>query len=126
MKLFKLSQNSSDKNVWAQQKAIEILNSIPSQKLILEAYLFGSAVDGNFTPDSDLDFIVVTESESTIKQLQKEVYSPRFADIAIDWIFKTKESFDQRKNFGGVCYVAFHNGKKLRWPENIVFWLSNP
>ena len=114
MGLLKLSQTSSDKNVWAQQKAIEILGSIPSQNLILEAYLFGSAVDGTFTPDSDLDFIVITENEASIKQLQREVYSPRFADIAIDWIFKTKESFEQRKNFGGVCYVAFHNGKKLR------------
>ena len=33
-------------NQWAQQKAMEVLNSIPSQDLILEAYLFGSAVEG--------------------------------------------------------------------------------
>lgn len=101
-------------NYWAQQKAVEVLNSIPSQDLILEAYLFGSAVDGVFTSDSDLDFIIVANNEADIKQLQKEVYSPRFTDIAIDWIFKTKKSFDERKVFGGVCFVAFQNGKKLR------------
>lgn len=101
-------------NEWAQQKAVQVLNSIPSQNLIVEAYLFGSAVDGVFTSDSDLDFIIVANDEIAIKQLQKEVYSPRFTDIAIDWIFKTKESFEERKNFGGVCFVAFHNGKKLR------------
>ncbi|MEN0057925.1 MAG: nucleotidyltransferase domain-containing protein [Bdellovibrio sp.] len=103
-------------NKWAQQKAVEVLNSIPSQDLILEAYLFGSAVDGNFTDDSDLDFVVVTKDHASIKQLQKEVYTRRFAEfgIAIDWIFKTKESFDERKNFGGVCFVAFRDGKRLR------------
>lgn len=103
-------------NRWAQQKAVEVLNSIPSQDLIWEAYLFGSAVYGNFTEDSDLDFIVVTKDQASIKQLQKEVYTRRFAEfgIAIDWIFKTKESFDERKNFGGVCFVAFRDGMRLR------------
>lgn len=113
MGLLKMIHNP-EMNEWAQQKAVEVLNSIPSQDLILEAYLFGSAVYGNFTSDSDLDFIIVAKDQAAIKQLQKEVYTRRFADIAIDWIFKTKESFDERKNFGGVCFVAFHNGMKLR------------
>ena len=113
MGLLKMKPNP-EMNQWAQKKANEILNSIPSQELILEAYLFGSAADGVFTDDSDLDFIIVTKDEAEIRQLQKEVYSPRFANIAIDWIFKTKLSFDERKNFGGVCYDAFHHGMKLR------------
>lgn len=113
MSLLKLVHDP-EMNRWAQQKAMDVLNSIPSQDLILEAYLFGSAVDGNFTADSDLDFIVVAKDQAAIKQLQKEVYAPRFADIAIDWIFKTKESFDERKNFGGVCFIAFRDGMKLR------------
>lgn len=113
MGLLKMIPNPA-MNQWAQQKSVEVLNSIPSQDLILEAYLFGSSVEGTFTDDSDLDFVIVVKNESDIKQLQKEVYSPRFADIAIDWIFKTKESFDERKDFGGVCFDAFHHGKKLR------------
>lgn len=113
MSLLKMIPNPA-MNEWAQRKALEVLNSIPSQNLILEAYLFGSAVDGNFTTDSDLDFVVVAKDEVSIKQLQKEVYRPRFTDIAVDWIFKTKMSFDERKNFGGVCFVAFHSGKRLR------------
>lgn len=113
MGLLKMIPNPA-MNQWAQQKAVEVLNSIPSQDLILEAYLFGSAVEGVFTDDSDLDFVVVVKDEASIKQLQKEVYAPRFTDIAIDWIFKTKASFDERKDFGGVCFDAFHHGKKLR------------
>jgi predicted nucleotidyltransferase len=113
MGLLKMIHNPA-MNEWAQQKAVEVLKSIPSQDLILEVYLFGSAVYGNFTPDSDLDFVVVVKDQAAIKQLQKEVYSRQFTDVALDWIFKTKESFDERKNFGGVCFVAFHSGKKLR------------
>lgn len=113
MGLLKMISNPA-MNQWAQQKAVEVLNSIPSQKLILEAYLFGSAVDGVFTEDSDLDFVIVAKDQASVSQLQNEVYVLRFADIAIDWIFKTKESFDERKNYGGVCFVAFHSGKRLR------------
>jgi len=65
-------------------------------------------LDGVFPEDSDLDFVVVKD-KNDIRRLQKEVYSPRFADVAIDWIFKTKESFDERKNLGGVCFVAYHS-----------------
>lgn len=113
MGLLKLSQSLPNENKKAQQKAIDILNKIPSKNLIQEAYLFGSAVDGVFTPDSDLDILVVTKDEAAIKLLQQEVYRPRFADIAIDWIFKTQQSFNDRKDFGGVCFVAFHSGMKI-------------
>ncbi len=113
MSLLKLIKDPKS-NQWAQQKAIEIINAIPSQNLISEAYLFGSAVEGTFTPDSDLDFLIVAKDESAIKQLQHEVYRPHFTNIATDWIFKTESSFHERKRFGGVCFVAFYNGMKLR------------
>lgn len=113
MSLLKLVPNPI-MNEWAQQKAVEIFNSIAAKDLIIEAYLFGSAVTGVFTENSDLDFIIVVKNESDIEILKKEVYSPRFSDIAIDWIFKTKESFDERKNLGGVCFVAARDGMRLK------------
>lgn len=113
MGLSKLIANP-DLNQWAQAKAAEVLASIPSQDLILDAYLFGSAVDGNFTSDSDLDLLVVVPDQAAIIKLQKEVYSPRFTDVAIDWILRTQESFETRKLEGGVCFVAAQSGMKLR------------
>lgn len=101
-------------NAWARQKAESILESIPSKDLILEAYLFGSAAYGNFTMESDLDFVIVTESPEASKKIQSEVYAIGFTDIAVDWIFKTKIEFDERKTLGGVCFVAFHDGLRLR------------
>ncbi len=112
MSLLKLSGKKSSPALVT--KARKILQKIPSQNLILEAYLFGSAVDGKFTPDSDLDFLVVVETENEIRSLQKEVYQPRFADIAIDWIFKSRDEFLVRKDLGGVCFEAFHHGKRLK------------
>lgn len=113
MGLSKMTANP-DMNKWAQNKANEVLKSIPSQNLILDVYLFGSSVDGVFTDESDLDFVIIAENNTAIQQLQKEVYAARFSDIAIDWIFKTKASFEERKNIGGVCFDAFHYGMKLR------------
>ncbi len=115
MNLRKLGQVESKENLsWAKEKASQILNSVPSQDLIFEAFLFGSASQGRFSAHSDFDFLIVTQDESSIKQLQKEVYSARFADVAIDWIFKTKEEFQERKSFGGVCFIAFNEGIKIR------------
>jgi predicted nucleotidyltransferase len=113
LSLLKMAPNPKLNN-WAQNKAIEVLKSVPSYDLISEAYLFGSAVDGNFTYDSDLDILIVTKDEASISQIQNEVYKLNFTDIAIDWIFKTKEAFDERKNFGGVTFVAYHSGMKLK------------
>jgi predicted nucleotidyltransferase len=113
MSLLKLVHDP-EMNAWARQKAVDVLNAIPSQDLILEAYLFGSAANGNFTVNSDLDFLVVTKDFAAVRQLRKEVYAPRFSDVAIDWIFKTKESFDERKQIGGVCFIAFREGIRLR------------
>lgn len=43
MSLLKLNRDPQ-KNLWAQEKAMSIIKSISSQNLILEAYLFGSAI----------------------------------------------------------------------------------
>ncbi len=111
MSLAKLAPSRTDIDVL--QKAGQIINSIPSKNLILEAYLFGSSVSGVFTHDSDLDLLVVVAEADQIKLLMSEVYKVGFADIAIDWIFKTASDFAIRKDFGGVCFEAYHHGKKI-------------
>ncbi len=113
MSLLKLSHNNQV-NFDPIEKAQFIINQIPSQNLIAEAYLFGSAVNGKFTVDSDFDFVISCKTAVDIKKLQKEVYSANFSDIAIDWIFKLADEFEVRKNMGGVCFEAFHYGKKMK------------
>lgn len=111
MSLFKLSNTKPSFD--PVQRAKEILGKVPSSHLIKEAYLFGSAVTGGFTEDSDLDIIVTVGNSVDCKTLQTEVYKAGFSDIAIDWIFKVDDEFQSRKDVGGVCFEAFHYGKKL-------------
>lgn len=113
MGLLKMIHNP-EANRWAHAKALEVLDRVHSQQLILEAYLFGSAAYGNFSDNSDLDIVVVAPDVLSVAQLKKEVYRKEFSDVAIDWIFKTKEDFDARKEKGGVCFVAFNDGIRLR------------
>lgn len=106
MSLLKLSKKLVANNEWAQKKATEVVNSIPSVDLVIGAYLFGSSVNGVFTPDSDLDNLIVASDFDAIMKLQKEVYTARFADIAIDWIFKTQSYFETQKIL--VVFVLKH------------------
>ena len=105
MSLLKLSQPKL--NFSPQKKAAEVLHSIPSRHLILSGYLFGSAVSGSFTADSDLDFLLVLKNKSDLNIIKKEVYQPRFTDIAVDWILKLESDFDQRKDLGEFASKLF-------------------
>jgi len=35
------------------------------------------------------------------------------ADIPIDLVFVTADRFDQQKDIGGVCFIAYHEGIEL-------------
>lgn len=115
MSLAKLiMKHSNHLQTQGQAEAKRLIETLSKDGLVVEAYLFGSAVHGPFTEDSDLDILVVTHDDSSIKSLQKLVYGPRFSTFAVDWIFKTKPSFDERKDLGGVCFIATREGIKLK------------
>lgn len=103
-------QNSKDFSLAESKRLIEILSQSVS---ISEAYLFGSGSTGMVTPDSDLDILVVLELTDEIKKAQKIVYSKDFSKFAVDWIFKSKIDFDNRKVLGGVCFIAFQEGIRV-------------
>ncbi len=108
MKLAKYNQVDFD----SITKIKEILNSLLLVDVVHEAYLFGSAVNGIMTADSDLDIVLVFQNQTDLDEVKKEIFSKRF-DIAIDWIFKIKSEFEERKNLGGICFEAFHRGQKI-------------
>jgi len=115
MSLAKLiNQNSVQLQSQGQAEAKRLIDALSQEGLVLEAYLFGSAVHGPFTEDSDLDILIVTHDETSIKSLQKQVYRPRFSNFAVDWIFKTKTNFNEKKDLGGVCFIATREGIKLK------------
>ena len=78
-------------------------------------YLFGSAADGTFHDHSDLDFLIVFANEEVLRAGRKAIHLiPRIAEgWAVDYVFVTKEQFNQKRLIGGVCFIAFHDGIEL-------------
>jgi len=77
--------------------------------------LFGSAVRGNATPDSDLDLPVVVPVEGLKREKQLAIRkSLRGIQVPVDIIVSTPEEFGwRRKIVGTIEYPAVREGKVL-------------
>lgn len=93
--------------------AKDLVTKLGREVSLQKAFLFGSGARNRLTPDSDLDILVVLNDLSQGKVAYKIVGQKNFSPIAVDWIFKDIESFEIRKNLGGVCFEAFHHGIKI-------------
>jgi predicted nucleotidyltransferase len=106
------SEIQAEKKI-ALAESARMLKILSQNVKVTEAYLFGSATSGKMTKDSDLDILIVLDSIADLKAAHKIVYAEGFTKYAVDWIFKEKSDFEKRKNFGGVCFIAFHEGVRL-------------
>ena len=66
-----------------------------------------------FNANSDIDLLLVVKDGSDLIALNRELYSRRWSKISLDFIFKTESEFNRRKELGGVCFVAFNEGKLI-------------
>lgn len=105
--------NNSNQLKIAVETIKEVLSSakIP----VVNIYLFGSRARGNFSPDSDWDFLICCKFEipfihkadlaGTIQTLLAEKH------ISADIIFKTEEKIKKEKNnVGVITYYALKDG----------------
>jgi predicted nucleotidyltransferase len=93
-----------------QEMVRRIVEGFHPEKIIL----FGSRARGNAGPDSDVDLLVVMNTESG-RQSDIEI---RIALDAIgipkDIIVITPDEFERRKNIvGSIAYPAHHEGRVL-------------
>lgn len=77
--------------------------------------LFGSAAEGRFVEGSDLDFLLVLSDVPTLQKARRDIralgrLSPT---IPIDLVFVSKDQFEAKKNLGGICFIAEHDGQDL-------------
>ena len=112
MSLLKLSNNHKV-DFDPIQKSVAKVENFKNLNLIQSAYLFGSGATNTMTADSDLDLLLVFKNEDELKIAKTEIIHST-QTIAIDWIFKLADEFEVRKNMGGVCFEAFHYGKKMK------------
>lgn len=77
-----------------------------------QVILFGSYVQGHPTPDSDLDFLVISDSaEPNYRQSQNARKVIGQVDIPVDIFVVPRQEFDETKNvIGGLAYVPAKYG----------------
>ncbi len=86
-----------------------ILEVIKPDKIIL----FGSAVEGIMTPDSDIDLLILEKSPDPNRNIRLLVRKNlRGLGFPFDIIIMAADRFDETKEFvGGIAYPANRNGK---------------
>lgn len=81
----------------------------------LEIWLFGSAAKiSTFDEDSDLDLLIVLgTSEEAARAWKLSHHVRKGFPRPLDLVFVGAEEFLEKKDVGGVCWIAFHEGEKI-------------
>lgn len=88
----------------------QLIKKYKPQKIIL----FGSALSGKMTPDSDLDFLIIKDDKKDPYNRIVEVYGLVKKNIAADFIVYTQEEFAERLKLGDPFITSIiSEGKTL-------------
>lgn len=80
----------------------------------LRVVLFGSASDGRFTINSDIDLLIVFKDESQFKTAQTKLASLKIRPHwPCDYLFVSEARYQNMKDIGGPIFMAHHHGKVL-------------
>ncbi len=99
----------------SEAKINEVVDKIAKGFNPEKIILFGSYATGNATDDSDLDLIVIQETNAPVLDRGKDIrFSLLGTKIAYDLLVFTKKEFDERKkNKFSFLYSALTNSKIL-------------
>ncbi len=88
-----------------------VLTSIDATQIVL----FGSAARGTWSPESDLDLLVlVPETEVTRTNQVKVRTALRGLGVAVDVVLMTTSRFEETKDIiGGLAYPASREGEVI-------------
>jgi predicted nucleotidyltransferase len=106
------SRKYSDQEAQAIAREVlqKVLLSIQPKRVVL----FGSAVTGSFDEYSDLDFLLIFETETQAKEAQKTVYRSVYSPLRkIDWLCIDEKNLKEKVKKGGVYAVALSEGITL-------------
>lgn len=87
-------------NVQIQDQIESIKNQLIQKYQPQTIILFGSAVTGQLSPDSDLDFFIVKDDKKDHYHRMVEVYKLIEKDIAADFIIYTPQELSERLRLG--------------------------
>jgi predicted nucleotidyltransferase len=93
-----------------QEMVRRIVEGFDPERIIL----FGSWARGDAGPDSDVDLLVVMETESKHEAAVQILVTLDVMGIPKDVIVVTPEEFERRKEIvGSIAYPAHHEGRLL-------------
>ena len=77
--------------------------------------LFGSAAEGRFVEGSDIDLLLIFATREELLEGRQTLRSigRLCSGTAVDLVFVTHEHFATKKDLGGVCFIAEHEGRDL-------------
>jgi predicted nucleotidyltransferase len=113
MKLLKCTRKRLDPT-WVIGESRRIAKTIVEVTKPRTLYLFGSAVEGKMTDQSDFDLLSIYEDSPSLRCAQKALlpYYP-LSNYPVDIVWVTKERFEKMSGIGGVCMVAYEEGRCL-------------
>lgn len=81
---------------------------------ILQALLFGSAASLTMSDQSDMDILLIFDSNENLRLARKKYYSSvGSTKTPRDIIWKTQDIFNKEKELGGISMIAFDSGKNI-------------
>jgi len=111
--LLKLGQSTISRHeleTEARRIAIEIKNNVSD---IVAIYFFGSAHNGVFTINSDIDLLVVFSDQAKMQINSKSLYAKRWSAYPLDLITVSEKEFHDKREFGGICFTAYNEGIQI-------------
>ncbi len=97
-----------------QNQIDSIKNQLIQKYKPVKIILFGSAIKGPMTPDSDLDFFIVKDDKKPRHDRMVEVYRLVDKDIAADFLVYTPKELATRVKMGDPFVESvLHEGKVL-------------
>ncbi len=95
--------------------AQQIANKIRTVSSPSRIILFGSAAEDDFYEGSDIDLLLIFRSIEELQTERKKIRALGLLDkaVPVDLIFVSQQHFDAKKDIGGVCFIAEHEGVPL-------------
>ena len=90
------------------QEITSFLRSALSAECVKEAYIFGSFVEGKLNPWSDIDLLIVADTELPFLERPRQFAELNELGVPVDILVYTKDEFNALKISNSGFWKSFH------------------